>query len=198
MRPRASGWDRGARARRPGRRDAHGSGLLLALGIRTVAEGEARYNPISYHNGSIWPHDNALIALGFARYGLKQPLLDLLGGLFDAASFTPMRRLPELFCGFARRPGTAPTAYPVACSPQAWSSASVLAVLGAALGISFDPHARRVSFMRPVLPPWLDQLQITDLRLGEASVDLLLQRSDTDVALRVLRREGALDIVLTV
>lgn len=167
-------------------------------GIRTVAASEARYNPISYHNGSVWPHDNALIAMGFARYGLKQPALRLLTGLFDAVLFTNLRRLPELFCGFARRPGIGPTSYPVACIPQAWSAASVFAMLGAALGISFDPQARQIRFLQPALPSWLDELRLTNLRLGAASVDLLLQRSDVGVAIRVLRRQGELEIVLTV
>ncbi len=167
-------------------------------GIRTIAVGEARYNPIAYHNGSVWPHDNGLIAMGFARYGLKRPLLRLLTGLFDAALFMDLRRLPELFCGFARRPGSGPTAYPVACIPQAWSSASVFAMLGAALGISFDPPARQIRFTRPVLPPWLDEIRLTNLQLAEASADLVLRRSEDSVALQVLRHQGELDIVLTV
>jgi glycogen debranching enzyme len=167
-------------------------------GIRTVAQDGARYNPISYHNGSIWPHDNGLIAMGFARYGLKRPLVRLLSGLFDASLFMNLRRLPELFCGFARRPGTGPTSYPVACNPQAWSSASVFAMLGAAIGISFDPSMHQIRFTRPVLPPWLDELRITNLRLANASADLLLQRSREDVALHVLRRDGEIDVVLTV
>jgi glycogen debranching enzyme len=166
-------------------------------GIRTVARGEARYNPLSYHNGSVWPHDNGLIAMGFARYGLKQPLSRLLTGLFDASLFLDLRRLPELFCGFARRPGSGPTEYPVACIPQAWSSAAVFAMLGAALGISFDPAARRIHFNEPVLPPWLAQITLTNLRLGEASIDLVVQRSQQSVGLHVLRRQGALDLVLT-
>ncbi len=166
-------------------------------GVRTVAEGEARYNPMSYHNGSVWPHDNALIALGFARYGLRQPLVQLLTGMFDAALFIELKRLPELFCGFARRPGTGPTAYPVACLPQAWSSATVYAMLGALLGISFDPPRRRISFLRPTLPPWLDTLRLSNLRLGAASVDLLLERRGEDVALHVPHREGEIEIEIT-
>ena len=93
-------------------------------GIRTVAKGEARYNPMSYHNGSIWPHDNALIALGFARYGLKRAVTQTFKGLFDAATYMDLRRLPELFCGFQRQRGRGPTLYPVACAPQAWASAT--------------------------------------------------------------------------
>ena len=165
-------------------------------GIRTIAETEARYNPISYHNGSVWPHDNALIAIGFGRYGIKPPILRLLTGLFDAARFMERRRLPELLCGFARRPGSAPTLYPVACLPQAWSSASILGVLGAALGISFDAPARRVCFTRPVLPPWLGRIELSNLRLADASVDLMLLRGEHGVALHVIRREGPIEVSL--
>jgi glycogen debranching enzyme len=175
-----------------------GPDFFSEWGIRTIASGEARYNPISYHNGSVWPHDNGLIAMGFARYGLKQPLLRVLTGLFDASLFLDLRRLPELFCGFARRPGSGPTAYPVACIPQAWSSASVFALLGAALGISFDPQARQIRFARPVLPPWLNEITLNNLRLGAASADLVLRRSRDSVAIHVLRHEGELGIVLTV
>jgi glycogen debranching enzyme len=166
-------------------------------GIRTVARGEARYNPLSYHNGSVWPHDNALIALGFARYGLRLPLMRLLTGMFDAALFLEMRRLPELFCGFARRPGSGPTAYPVACIPQAWSSAAVFAMLGATLGISFDAPTRQIRFARPALPPWLNEITLTNLCLGNAAADLVLRRSQDSVALHVLGRRGEVDIVLT-
>jgi glycogen debranching enzyme len=172
--------------------------FFSSWGIRTVAKGEARYNPISYHNGSVWPHDNGLIAMGFARYGLKEPLLRVLTGLFDAALFLDLRRLPELFCGFARRPGSGPTAYPVACIPQAWSSASVFALLGAALGISFAPEAHQIRFVRPVLPPWLKEIRLTNLRLGAASADLVLSRSQESVAIHVLRQDGELGIVLAV
>jgi len=174
-----------------------GPDFFSRWGIRTIAEGEARYNPLSYHNGSVWPHDNGLIAMGFARYGLKQPLVELLTGLFDAVLFLELHRLPELFCGFARRPGSGPTAYPVACIPQAWSSASVFALLGASLGISFDPPARQIRFTRPVLPPWLGEITLTNLCLGDASADLVLRRSQDSIALHVLRRKGELDVVLT-
>jgi glycogen debranching enzyme len=174
-----------------------GPDFFSGWGVRTVAEGEARYNPAAYHNGSVWPHDNGLIALGFARYGLKQHLLRLMTGLFDAVQFIDSKRLPELFCGFARRPGTAPTGYPVACSPQAWSAAAPFAVLGGALGVSFAPRLRQIRFRRPTLPLWLDELRISNLRLGEASVDLLLRRSHDDIGLTVLRRDGPVEIVLT-
>jgi glycogen debranching enzyme len=116
-------------------------------GIRTVARGEARYNPMSYHNGSIWPHDNALIALGLARYGLKHSVEHVFKGLFDAASYMDLRRLPELFCGFQRERRRGPTLYPVACAPQAWASATPFTLLEAALGLEFDAQ-RGEGFLR--------------------------------------------------
>jgi glycogen debranching enzyme len=165
-------------------------------GIRTIAEGEARYNPMSYHNGSVWPHDNALIAMGFARYGLVEPLLRLSSGLFDAAMALELHRLPELFCGFGRRPSQGPTGYPVACIPQAWASAVVFAVLGAMLGLSFNYHQRQIRLTRPVLPPFLDELMIHNLQLGDSAVDLLCRRHTRDVALNVLRKEGKCEVIL--
>jgi len=148
-------------------------------GIRTVAAGEARYNPMSYHNGSVWPHDNALVALGFARYGLKTAALQVLEGLFGAAQGFALKRLPELFCGFPRRSDAGPTAYPLACAPQAWSAASVFALLAAALGISFVPSQQQIRFFRPTLPAWLAELRLTNLRLGESTdVRAVIEMSD--------------------
>ena len=165
-------------------------------GIRTIAEGAARYNPMSYHNGSIWPHDNGIIALGFGRYGLKQPLLRVLTALFDAMLFSEMKGLPELFCGFPRRKGMGPTSYPVACMPQAWSSAAVFAMLGATLGLSFDVDAARVLLTRPTLPDWIDELRLTNLRLRDSAADIVLRRSHGAAALYVTRRDGPIEIVL--
>ncbi len=165
-------------------------------GIRTVAYGEARYNPMSYHNGSIWPHDNGIIAMGFGRYGLKQPLLKVLSGLFDAMLFSEIKGVPELFCGFPRRKGMGPTSYPVACMPQAWSSAAIFAMLGATLGVTFDAEAGRVLFIRPTLPDWIDELSLTNLRLRDSSADIVLRRSHDTAALYVTRRDGPIEIVL--
>jgi len=166
-------------------------------GVRTLAEGEARYNPMSYHNGSVWPHDNGLIALGFARYGLRKPLVRLLSGLFDAALWTDMKRLPELFCGFPRLSGQGPTAYPVACLPQAWASASAFAVLGALLGVTFRPEQQQIRFVRPVLPPWLEVVRIANLRLGSAAADVALHRHHNgEVSLTVLRRRGRVEVAV--
>jgi len=165
-------------------------------GIRTIAEGEARYNPMSYHNGSIWPHDNGIIAMGFGRYGLKQPLLRVLTALFDAMLFSEMKGMPELFCGFARRKGMGPTSYPVGCMPQAWSSATVFAMLGATLGVGFDVEAGRVLLTRPTLPDWMDELHLTNLRVRDSAADIVLRRSHGAAALYVTRRDGPIEIVL--
>src|SRR5260370_5575883 len=104
---------------------------------------------MSYQNGSVWPHDNGLIAMGLARYGLREPLLRVMGGLFAAAAATELHRLPELFCGFPRRVGEGPTSYPVACSPQAWSSAAAFPLMRAAPGVSLHPAARQSRLPRP-------------------------------------------------
>jgi glycogen debranching enzyme len=170
-------------------------GSFSGWGIRTVAMSAARYNPISYHNGSVWPHDNAMIALGLSRYNFKQPVLRILTGMFNAASYWEPRRLPELFCGFARR-RTGPTMYPVACSPQAWASAAVLALVQASLGLQFDPVAHEIRFEHPMLPAFLDHLHVRGLRLGDAEADVLLHRSGEEVAATVTRRCGEVRIVI--
>jgi len=164
-------------------------------GIRTVARSEARYNPMSYHNGSVWPHDNALIALGFARYGLKEAVAQVLGGLFEASAYFEQRRLPELFCGFARRQRKAPTSYPVACSPQAWASAAPFALLQACLGLEIDYQANDIRFVTPRLPEFLDEVCIRGLRLGETSVDVMLWRHQNGVAVNILDRTGDARVV---
>ena len=166
-------------------------------GIRTVASDEARYNPMSYHNGSVWPHDNSLIAAGLARYGFKGSAAVILAGLLDASLFLDLHRLPELFCGFPRRPGESPTLYPVACAPQAWASGAVFLLLEACLGLSIVAPEQRLVFSKPVLPPFLRQVSIRDLKVGDARTDLLLTRHDEgDVGVNVLRREGALEVVV--
>jgi glycogen debranching enzyme len=163
-------------------------------GIRTVAKGEARYNPMSYHNGSIWPHDNSLIALGFARYGLAQPIEQVFKGLFRAATYMDARRLPELFCGFQRQRGRGPTLYPVACSPQAWASATPFALLEASLGLEFDPGKDEIRLRNPRLPAFLDEVTLRNLRLEAASVDLRVRRHKEAVSLDILRSSGKIQV----
>ena len=173
--------------------------FFTGWGIRTVARGEARYNPMSYHNGSIWPHDNALIALGLARYGLKHSVGQLFKGLFEAAGYMDLRRLPELFCGFQRERRRGPTLYPVACAPQAWASATPFTLLEAALGLEFDERRCEIRLRNPRLPAFLNEVVLRDLQLAGSSVDLRVSRHGDDVSLEVLRTRGQIQvsIVLT-
>jgi glycogen debranching enzyme len=168
--------------------------FFTGWGIRTVASAEPRYNPMSYHNGSVWPHDNALIALGLARYGLKPALDRVFKGMFDAASYMDLRRLPELFCGFRRGRGQGPTLYPVACTPQAWASATPFALLQASLGLEFEPAEKEIRLRNPRLPPFLDEVILRNLRLGQSSVDLLIRRHGEDVSLQVIRTVGQIQV----
>ena len=165
-------------------------------GVRTVASIEAAYNPMSYHNGSVWPHDNAIIAAGFGRYGLRERAGMLMTGLLDASMLFDLHRLPELFCGFARRPGESPTLYPTACSPQAWAATTPLPCLQACLGIEVRGPEGRVSFRNPWLPEFLDEVQIIDLRVGSGTVDLLVARHQQDVGVTLLRRLGDVEVVV--
>jgi glycogen debranching enzyme len=168
--------------------------FFTGWGIRTIANTEARYNPMSYHNGSVWPHDNALIALGLARYGRQRAVERLFKGLFEAATYMDMRRLPELFCGFQRGRGRGPTLYPVACAPQAWASATPFTLLEASLGLQFDPIANEIRLRNPRLPEFLDEVVLRNLRLREASVDLKVNRHDTEVSVEILRRRGQVQV----
>jgi len=165
-------------------------------GIRTLAAGEARFNPMSYHNGSVWPHDNAMVGEGFARYGLGHAAARLLTALFEAARFDPVRRLPELFCGFPRRHGQGPTLYPVACSPQAWAASTPFALLRACLGLRFVPEQGTVILDSPVLPDFLPWVTLRRLRLGDGLLDLRVHREGDAVRLEVLHQSGDLRVAL--
>jgi len=166
-------------------------------GIRTLASGEARYNPLSYHNGSIWPHDNALIASGMGRYGLRNMAGKVLLAQLDVSSVMDLHRLPELFCGLERRQGEGPTLYPVACSPQAWAAAAPFLLIQACLGLRIEGGQNRVVFERPYLPEGIPQLSIRGLRIGEASVDLFFERQGDTVRVQVLEKQGEIDVVAT-
>ena len=170
-------------------------GSFSGWGVRTLAASERRYNPMSYHNGSVWPHDNAIIAAGLARYGRRQEACAVLSGLFQASRHLSLRRMPELFCGFRRRCGEGPTLYPVACAPQVWAAGAIFLVLAATLGISIDAPARRVTFVRSVLPEYVDWLQIEGLRVADATLDVTLHRHREDVGLNVRRRTGKVEVV---
>jgi len=170
------------------------SDFFSGWGIRTVARGEPRFNPMSYHNGSIWPHDNALIALGLARYGLKQPLDTLFEGIFHAGTYMDHRRLPELFCGFQRQHGHGPTLYPVANSPQAWAAATPFTLLQACLGLEFDPFSNEIRLSNPRLPSFLQEVTLHNLQLGSSHVDLRVRRYNETVSLDTPRINGGIQV----
>jgi len=163
-------------------------------GVRTLAGSAARFNPMAYHNGSVWPHDNAFIAAGLARYGFKDDANKIFAGLFRASLFVEYR-LPELFCGFEQRNGEAPVPYPVACSPQSWAAAAVFSLLGSALGLKIDGAAKRVLFLRPVLPDFLDEIEIRNLKVGDGAVDLLVHRRAQSATIEVVRRSGGVEVI---
>jgi glycogen debranching enzyme len=177
-------------------RELCGRDFFSGWGVRTIASGEARYNPMSYHNGSVWPHDNAVIAMGFARYGHKDEAAQLTQGLFDAATWFEFRRLPELFCGFSRRRRRGPTPYPVACSPQAWAAAAPFALLQAVAGLELRHDQESVRLNDPVLPRGIDNIELPKLRVAGSSMRLRLSRSGEDVVAAVLERSGSAALVV--
>lgn len=167
-------------------------------GIRTVACTESRYNPLSYHNGSVWPHDNSIVANGMARYASKKMAGQVLLALLDLSSEVELRRLPELFCGLKRRPNEGPTLYPVACSPQAWAAAAPFLILEGCLGITVQAERRRIVFDRPFLPEGIPQLSIRGLRCGKVAVDLLLERRNDSVLVHLENNQDDIEIVTIV
>ena len=168
--------------------------MFSEWGIRTLASNERRFNPMSYHNGSIWPHDNAIIARGLARYGLQSKCLRLFESLFRASNFFELHRLPELFCGFQLRPGEGPTSYPVACSPQAWAAGAVFLLLDSLLNLTVDARQMVVEFREPRLPADLGSLEFENLCVGPGSVDIILRRYRDDVGVEVVDREGPIEV----
>lgn len=164
-------------------------------GVRTVAAGEARYNPMSYHNGSVWPHDNSIVAMGLSRYGFREEVTRIVDGLHEASCHVEMNRLPELFCGFHRRPETSgPTLYPVACSPQAWAAGSVYMLVQACLGLSIDGVTKRIHFANPTLPSNVDEIEVQRLCIGDAQIDFAARRSCKRVQIEVSQKSGDLEI----
>ena len=172
------------------------SELFCGWGIRTLSATEVRFNPMGYHNGAVWPHDNALIAYGAARYGLKDFTAAVLAGQFAAARYFDLNRMPELFCGFDREPGEGPVPYPVACAPQAWAAGSVFLLLEGCLGLSVRGVDRQIWLHQPRLPSFVPELWITNLEVAGASVDLHLVRHGDDVGVNVLRRLGDVSVVV--
>jgi glycogen debranching enzyme len=166
-------------------------------GIRTLATSEARYGPITYHNGSIWPHDNSLIAKGLANHGFKPSVHRIMEGFLDASESLEFHRLPELYSGFPRRRGQGPIEYPLACAPQAWAAGSVFLFLSACLGLSIDAQREQIVFTNPSLPEYLREVRLTGLRAGNGSADITLHyHQSDDVGVNVTNRSGGVEVVV--
>jgi glycogen debranching enzyme len=170
--------------------------FFTGWGVRTLADREILYNPMAYHNGSVWPHDNAVIAAGVSASPAKDLAVRILSAQLDASTYFESSRLPELFCGFRRREGKAPTSYPVACSPQAWAAGAVFAMVQACLGLTIDAASRQIAFRYPRLPPRIERVSLRNLTVGDGSVDLTLYRYSGAVGLNVDRRSGKLDVAM--
>ncbi len=186
----------------PGERAAHvrdvlmGDALFSGWGLRTLAHGHPGYNPIGYHTGSVWPHDNALIACGLRDYGFDADFMRIFDALLEASAQLPGYRLPELFGGQPRTPAEGPVPYPVACRPQAWAAGAIPHLLCTGLGLRAEGLDRRMRLVRPTLPPWLDRLELDGLRVADASVDLRFERSGGQVTLADARIDGELELVV--
>jgi glycogen debranching enzyme len=174
-----------------------GSDMFSGWGIRTLSAREQRFNPMSYHNGSIWPHDNALIVYGLSLYGLHYHVAKVMRAIFDASLFMGLQRMPELYCGFERRSGEGTTAYPVACSPQAWAVGAVFLLLQACLKININAPAKMIVFDAPRLPDYLEGIQIRNLRLGADACNLNISRlHDDDVGFNLLKKPNGWEVII--
>lgn len=170
--------------------------MFSGWGVRTLSSDEKRYNPMSYHNGSVWPHDTALVAAGMARYGFVKESMQLMQGLFHACLFLDLQRLPELFCGFPFRYGEAPTSYPVACVPQAWSVAAVFLLMQSCLQISIDAPEKKLIFSNPHLPEYLKQVTIRNLKVADGVFEIEFTRHRRDVSINTITKPGGWQVVV--
>lgn len=170
--------------------------MFSGWGIRTLSKSAAAYNPMSYHNGSVWPHDNALIAAGLKRYGFVRGTNRVATALFDASTYADYMRLPELFCGFTRRSPNRPVSYPVACSPQAWAAGAPFLMLQSILGISARAHENLLTVNKPQLPPWLGTVELRNLRVGPSRLSLVFRREGEITSFSLLSREGDVRVVM--
>ena len=170
--------------------------MFTGWGVRTLSARARLYNPMSYHNGSVWPHDTAIAAAGLRRYGFAEPFLALSTALFQAVLHWEGLRMPELFCGFRRQPGYGPTRYPVACSPQAWAAGVVFALVGGMLGFTTDARRNQLTLDRPILPPWLNWIELRDLRFRNSRLSLMVERGRQGPAVELLSREGDAEVLI--
>jgi glycogen debranching enzyme len=170
--------------------------MFTGWGLRTLSSRERLYNPMSYHNGSVWPHDTVLAAAGMRAYGLSSPFITLAGGLFEAVLQFEHLRMPELFCGFTRVPGHGPTRYPVACAPQAWAAGVVFHLVAAMLALRPEADDNQLTLARPTLPPWLTWIELRGLRIAKSRLALRITQGTDSAAVELLGRDGDAELVV--
>ncbi len=172
--------------------------MFSGWGVRTLSSSSPAYNPMSYHNGSVWPHDNAIAAAGLKRYGFDAGTARIAGGLFDVAASARDFRLPELFCGFDRDESKSVVAYPVACIPQAWAATAPFMLLQALLGISAHAPRNTLTVDRPMLPDWLASVHVRDIRVGASQVSLAFVRTGSgSTGFSLLEQHGDVRVTMT-
>ena len=170
--------------------------MFTGWGLRTLSSRERQYNPMSYHNGSVWPHDTALAAVGMRHYGMTSQFLTLATGLFESVLQFDDMRMPELFCGFPRVAGYAPTRYPVACSPQAWATGVVFQLVDAMLGLRPEAADNQITLSRPTLPGWLTWLEVRGLRVSKSRLGVRVSQGSDGAAVELLARDGDAELVV--
>lgn len=172
--------------------------MFSGWGIRTLSSEVISYNPMSYHNGSIWPHDDSIIAFGLAKVGRVDLAIRATTSIFEAARLMRYKRLPELFCGFSRiyKRQDPPVSYPVACIPQAWAAASVFLMIQAMLNIVPDAQNNELRIYNPTIPLWLDYLRIENVKVGNASVSLEFRKTQKSLVIDVFDKRGNLDVII--
>jgi len=173
-----------------------GHSMFSGWGVRTYGAAQPGYTPFGYHTGTVWPHDNSIMAAGLKRYGFQDEANRIVGTVFEAAQQFSDFRLPELFCGFDREGSAMPVPYPVACSPQAWSAGAAFMFLETMVGLKAHADRRELELLRPHLPDWLGKVTISNLRIGDASVDLLFHRWRGTTSAEVLRKVGDLSVTI--
>ena len=170
--------------------------MFTGWGVRTLSSRERQYNPMSYHNGSVWPHDTALAAVGMRSYGMPTQFVTLATAIFESVLQFDGMRVPELFCGFPRVAGYAPTRYPVACSPQAWASGVVFLLVGAMLGLRPDAADNQITLSRPTLPGWLTWVEVRGLRVSKSRLAVRASQGSDGAAVELLARDGDAELVV--
>jgi glycogen debranching enzyme len=172
--------------------------MACGWGIRTVSSRTPRFNPMGYHQGSIWPHDNSFIVAGMRRYGYIKEAEEITSQILEASMHFPYSRLPELFCGFARDKelSSIPVEYPVSCSPQAWAAGSTILLLQTMLGMRVDAACEKL-YLSPKLPQWLRYISMQNLRVGKGTVNLHFERQGEDTSFRITENSAGIQVVIS-